>query len=32
MLGITMHQVKEHEIKNEFIMAKLNLKPVETYH
>jgi hypothetical protein len=31
MLGITMHQVKEHEIKNETIVQKLNLKPVKTY-
>jgi hypothetical protein len=31
MLGITIHQVKEYEIKNEFILAKSNLKATETY-
>jgi hypothetical protein len=26
-----MHQVKEYEIKNEFIFEKLNVKPAEMY-
>jgi len=31
MIGITMHHVKEHEIKNEYIYKKSNLKSAETY-
>ena len=31
MIGITMHHVKEYEIKNEYILEKSNLKPAETY-
>ena len=31
MIGITMHHVKEYEIKNEYILEKFNLKPAETY-
>jgi hypothetical protein len=31
MIGITMHHVKEHEIKNDYIYKKSNLKSAETY-
>ena len=31
MIGITMHHVKENEIKNKYILAKSKLKPAETY-
>ena len=31
MIGITMHHVKEYEIKNEYILEKSNLKSAETY-
>ena len=31
MIGITMHHVKEYEIKNEYIFKKSNLKSAETY-
>ena len=31
MIGITMHHVKEYEIKNDYILKKSNLKSAETY-
>ena len=31
MIGITMHHVKEFEIRNEYILKKSNLKSAETY-
>ena len=31
MIGITMHHVKEYEIKNEYILAKSKLKPAKTF-
>ena len=31
MIGISMHHVKEYEIKNDYIYKKSNLKSAETY-
>jgi hypothetical protein len=31
MIGITMHHVKEFEIRNDYILKKSNLKSAETY-
>jgi hypothetical protein len=31
MIGITMHHVKEYEIKNDYIIKKSNLKSAEIY-
>jgi hypothetical protein len=31
MIGITMHHVKEYEIKNDYILEKSNVTSAETY-